>query len=336
MHVRTTATATVTGLAATCLMTALSAAPAQADGTRTVDGPATGDADVFMTYVGCESLLGATTAPRSRLNLGPYAAPLGRRSLGLVPSGPGTASGPYTGFESLSALDTTLSVAATGGTSGVSYVVVVTPTSPPGTAWSGRASTSVPAGAWMTVSAADLTYDWSLVDLATQSPLSPAGSATTTAFIAEHGDGAGFAVTGFGCDARAFNLDAVRASGSTFDFEGLALTTTVALDRSQVAAGDQVTVTGRVTDGAGRLTGDPLVLESRAPGGQWAPLGTAVLADAQGVARVVVPVTETTELRWHRPEGQYADEGWSEPVTVTVEQATPEPAPTPTPDAAKK
>ena len=328
MHVRTTATAASAGLAATCLLTALAAVPAAAQDTRTVDGPATGDAEVFMTYVGCESLLGPTAAPRSRLNLGPYTAPMGRRSLGLVPSGPGTASGPYAGFDSLSAIDTSVSVAATGGTRGVSYVVVVTPTSPPGTAWSGRASTTVAPGAWVSVSAADLTYDWSLVDLATQSPLSSAGSATTAVFAAEHGDGAGFAVTGFGCDAHPFNLDAIRAAGSTFDFEGLALTTGVAVDRDRVAAGDEVTVTGRVTDTSGRLTGDALVLESRTPGGQWAPVGPAVLADAQGVARVVVPLTETTELRWHRPEGQYADEGWSEPVTVTVEAATPDPAPT--------
>jgi hypothetical protein len=327
MHVRTTATAASAGLAATCLLTGLAAAPAAAQDTRTIDGPATGDPDVFMTYVGCEGLLGATSAPRSRLNLGPYTAPMGRRSLGLVPSGPGTASGPYTGFDSLSAIDTTVSVAATGGTSGVSYVVAVTPTSPPGTAWSGRASTSVAPGAWASISAADLTYDWSLVALATQAPLSSAGSATTAEFAAQHGDGPGFAVTGFGCDARPFNLDAIRAGGSTFDFEGLTLTTSVAVDRARVAAGDEVTVTGRVTDGAGRLTGDALVLESRTPGGQWAPVGPAVLADAQGVARVVVPVTETTELRWHRPEGQYADEGWSEPVTVAVESASTEPAP---------
>lgn len=334
MHVRTTAITASAGLAATCLLTGFAAAPAAAEDTRTIDGPATGDSDVFMTYVGCESLLGATTAPRSRLNLGPYTAPMGRRSLGLVPSGPGTASGPYAGFDSLSGIGSTVSVAATGGTRGVSYVVVVTPFSPPGTAWSGRASTTVAPGGWVSVSATDLTYDWSLVDLSTQAPLSPAGSATTADFAAQHGDGPGFAVTGFGCDARPFNLDAVRAAGSTFDFEGLTLTTSAAVDRAEVAAGDEVTVTGRVTDAAGRLTGDALVLESRAPGGAWAPVGPPVLADAQGVARVVVPVTQTSELRWHRPEGQYAEEGWSEPVTVTVEQATPDPAPTP--DAAKK
>ena len=86
---------------------------------------------------------------------------------------------------------------------------------------------------------------------------------------------------------------------------------------------EQVAVTGRVTDPGGRVTGDPLVLESRAPGGRWTSTGQAVLGDADGVARIDVPVTETTEFRWHRPESQYADEGWSDPVTVTVAESVP-------------
>ena len=76
-----------------------------------------------------------------------------------------------------------------------------------------------------------------------------------------------------------------------------------------------------MTDPGGRVTGDPLVLESRAPGGEWTSTGRTVLGDAGGVARIDVPVTETTEFRWHRPESQYADEGWSDPVTVTVAAA---------------
>lgn len=316
MHVRTTTTV----LASACLLAGLAAAPAQADSSRTISGPATGDADVFMTYVGCDTLTGAATAPQSRLNLGPYAAPLGRRSLGLVPTGAGTASGPYAGFDSLASIDASFSVAATGGSQGVSYVVAVTPSSPPGTMWTGRATTSVAPGAWSTVAAAALTYEWSLTDASSHARLSGVGSATPAQFAAEHGDGPGFTVTGFGCDGRAFNIDAVRAAGVGFDFEGIALTTSAAVDRTTVQPGGEVTVTGRVTDAGGRLTGDPLVLESRSPDGTWAPVGGPVLADPQGVARVVVPVTETTELRWHRPESQYADEGWSEPVTVTVEE----------------
>jgi hypothetical protein len=66
------------------------------------------------------------------------------------------------------------------------------------------------------------------------------------------------------------------------------------------------------------VTGDPLVLQTRVPGGAWTSADALVLADRDGVTRTTVELQETTELRWHRPESQYADEGWSEPVTVTV------------------
>ena len=323
MHLRTT----VAVAAMTTALTALGASPAQADDARTLAGSSTGDADVFMTYVGCDSLFGAAAAPQPRINLGPYAAPLGRRSLGLVPSAPGTASGPYATFSSLAGVQSSVSVAATGGSQGVSYVMAITSTSPAGTAWSGRASITAPPGSWTAVSAASLTYDWTLVDLSTRAPIGPAGSGTPAEFAAQRGDGAGFVVTGFGCNGRAFNLDAVRGSGSTLDFEGIALSTSVAVDRAKATSGDDVAVTGTVRDGAGQVTGDSLVLESRTPGGAWAPVGDAVPAGPGGQARRVVPVTETTEFRWHRLESQYADEGWSDPVTVTVAPAADESAP---------
>ena len=312
---------TTTGLGAVAAVVLLGAGPVHADEPRTLTGPSTGDGDVFMTYVGCEGLLADAAAPTSRLNLGPYAAaPLGRRSLGLVPAGPGTASGPYASFTSLAASDSSLSVAATSGTRGVSWVVAVTPDSPPGTAWSGRADLSVEPGTWSTVSTAALSYEWSLVDLDTQTRLDGAGSATPAGFAAEHGDGPGFAVTGFGCDAQPFNLDAVRASGATFDFEGVALATTIDVHRDGPRDAE-VTVTGRVTDAGGRVTGDPLVLEGRAPGGAWSPLGIEAVVDGDGVATAEVTLTASTELRWHRPESQHADEGWSDPVSVTLEDA---------------
>ncbi|RYB91790.1 hypothetical protein EUA93_16775 [Nocardioides oleivorans] len=305
---------------------ALWAAPAHAE-SRTLSGPTTGDPDTFLTYVSCDAVFGQGVAPQSRINLGPYSAPLGRRSLGIVPASGGSASGPYSRFGSLAGIDTSLSVAATAGTQGVSYVVAITADSPAGTAWAGRADVTVPAGGWTQVSSAELTYDWSLVDLRTRKPVSAAGSATPAGFAGQHGDGAGFTVTGFGCDSRPFNLDAVRAGGSTFDFEGLSLSTTIGGPVKQVDAGAEVTLTGRVADGNGRVTGDPLVLESRTGNGAWAPVGGPQLADADGLARVVVPVAETTEFRWHRPQSQYADEGWSDAFTVTVAQATPSEAP---------
>jgi hypothetical protein len=316
MHVRSLLAA----VAATALTTTLGASPAAAGETRTLSGPATGDANAYLTFVRCDSLFGspAATAPRSRINLGPYSAPLGRRSLGLVPTAPGSAAGPYTSFGSLTGLDASLSVAATGGSQGVSWVVTVTPTSPRGTAWVGRAAVSVPAGSWNQVESSAHTYEWTLVDLASGAVLDRTAAGTPAAFAAAHGDGPGFAVTGFGCDGRPFNLDAVRASGTTFDFEGVDLRTSVDVDAQEVRAGEKVTVTGSVTDAADRLTGDPLVLQTRVPGGAWTSAEAPVLAERDGVTRTAVQLEETTELRWHRPESQYADEGWSDTVTVTV------------------
>jgi hypothetical protein len=324
-------------VASTTTLAALGAAPAQAaEGAQRLSGPGTGDPDVFLTYVGCDDLFGAAKPPQSRLNLGPYTAPMGRRSLGLVPSAPGTASGPFARSDSLASFDSSVAVASTAGSQGVSYVMAITGDNVPGTAWRGRAPLTAPAGSWTTVSTAATTYDWTLVDLATFAPLGAPETSTTAAFAAAHGDGAGFAVTGFGCDGAPFNLDAVRASGSTFDWEGATLATSVAVDRTSVDAGQTVSLTGRVTDPGGRLTGDPLVLESRRPGGEWAPVGDLVLGGPGGLARVDVPVAETTEFRWHRPESQYADEGWSDPVTVTVEQAPVEQPPADAEGASKE
>jgi hypothetical protein len=319
MHVRSLmAAAAATAL--TTLGAALGAGPALAAEPRTLSGPSTGDADSYLTFVRCDSLFGspAATAPRSRINLGPYSAPIGRRSLGLVPTGPGSAAGPYTAFAALSGLDASLSVAATGGSQGVSWVVTVTPTSPRGTAWTGRAAVPVPAGSWTHVASSAQTYEWTLVDLATGAVLDRAPDGTPAAFASAQGDGPGFAVTGFGCDGRPFNLDAVHGAGTTYDFEGVQLRTSVDVDVRQVRTGDKVTITGAVADAAGRVTGDPLVLQTRVPGGAWTSADAAVLADKDGVTRTSVELQETTELRWHRPESQYADEGWSDVVTVTV------------------
>lgn len=332
MHVRNiravAATVTMTiGLAGASLT-----APAHAADSQTVAGAATGRSDLYLTYVGCASMFGSTSAPASRINLGPYAAPLGRRSLGLVPAGGGTASGPYARFDTLSGNDAAVSVAATSGADGVSWLLAVTTSSPSGTAWLGRAEVPVAVGGWHRVATADLTYAWTMVDARTGAPLADVGRATPSELVQQRGDGPGISVVGFGCDGRAFNLDAVQAGGRTLDFEGIALDTSIGLGRTQVAAGESVEVTGRVTDRSGRLTGDPLVLESRHPGGAWSPVGKAALPDRDGVVRLSMPVSATTELRWHRPEGQSADEGWSPTVTVTVPE---EPQPQPKPDQPK-
>ena len=67
------------------------------------------------------------------------------------------------------------------------------------------------------------------------------------------------------------------------------------------------------------------MLQSRAPGGEWTSVGEPVLADPDGVSRTEVTLEETAELRWHRPESQYADEGWSAVLRVRVQAPAPEP-----------
>jgi len=290
-------------------------APAHADEVRTLTGPATDDPDLHLTYVDCDDFFATAVPPQSRLNLGPFTAPMGRRSLGLVPSGPGTATGPFARFDSLAGLDSTMSAT---GSSGVSYVWTMTADTPVGAAWTGRAVIAPAGGDWRRVAVADLSYDWTLVDLATQVPLSDGGTASPAEFTADHGDGSGFAVTGLGCDGAAFNIDGVSAAGVVYDFEGISLQTSIAASTGAVRPDGTIEITGTVTDASGRPTGDPLVLEARAPGGAWSAINQAVPGDATGVARVVAPVAETTEFRWHRPESQYADEGWSEAVTVVA------------------
>lgn len=296
---------------------------AHADGVRTQSGPGATTDDVFVTYVSCGGFFGQAVAPRTRINLGPGVAPMGRRSLGLVPAGTGTAAGPFSRFSSLEGLAAGVSVSATSGTSGVSYIWAITPDVQPGTAWSGRADVSAPAGGWHEVDAAALRYEWSLVDLTTRQPVLKSEQATPAEFAASHGDGRGYVVTGFGCEGGGFNIDAARGQGSTVDFEGIGLDTTIQAPANKAAAGEASVVSGAARDAAGRATGDPLVLETRAPGGEWTRHGRPVLAGPDGVTRVEVHLSETSEVRWYRPESQYADEGWSDTITIAVEPQEP-------------
>ncbi|QBX56974.1 hypothetical protein EXE58_17040 [Nocardioides seonyuensis] len=301
---------------AVAAVTVLALAPAASAGdTLTRSGPGTAGDGAFITYVGCESFRAPAAAPQTRLNLGPGVAPLGKRSLGLVPAGPGSASGPFLGFSSLSEVDAAVSVSSGTGTSGVSYAWVVTPDALPGTAWHGRASLTVPAAGWHQVRAAEVSYEWTLVELSTHHQVGRAGSATPAEFAASHGDGPGYVVHGFGCDGQGFNIDAVHGAGGTLDFEGVPLTTTTEVS-GKVPEGETVVVSGSSRDAGGRLTGDPLVLETRSPGGAWQRVGEPRLADEDGRTRAELVVTGPTEVRWHRPETQYADEGWSDPVLV--------------------
>lgn len=304
---------------------------ASGDGASVRSDPGTPADGMFLTYVGCDAFFGPATAPRTRVNLGPGAAPLGRRSFGLVPGGAGTASGPFVPFDSLAGVGASVAVTAAAGTSGASYIWTTAADAPAGHAWRGRAATSVPAGGWHTVATSALRYEWQLVDLVTGST-TPGGQATPAEFVAAHGDGSGYVVTGFGCDGRAFNIDAVRGGGRTWDFEGVTLSTAITASATQVAAGQDVVLSAHVTNAAGRVTGDPVLLQARTPGqGEWRTVSDLTLVGPDGWSRRTVTVTEDTEFRWLRPEGEYSDAGASESVVV---RATPAPQQSPPPEQA--
>jgi hypothetical protein len=299
-------------VALACLALAATPTARAGNGLSGTIGPA-------VTYVACDDFFAQTSAPVTRLNLGPGDAPAGKRSLGLVPSGGGTATGPVTWFGSLASVSSRVWVTAASGTSGAAHVWVMTADAPAGTAWLGSATMHVPAGGWQVVDARSLDYSWRLVDLASRTATSGSEPGRIDQFVARHGDGAGYVVTGFGCDGKPFNIDAVTTSAGSIDFEGLALRTEVG--RAEGEAGTRL-VTGRVVDVSGRLTGDPLQLQRFRPEtGDWVDEGSLVLPDADGVTRAPVTPDTTTTYRWHRPQSQYADEGWSDTVTVEVRPA---------------
>jgi hypothetical protein len=211
-----------------------------------------------------------------------------------------------------------VAVHAQAGTTGASYIWVTSLDAPLGHAWRARAPLTVPPGQWQHVDTAAVRHDWELVDLLTGLTTAH-DSATPDEFVAAHGDGAGHLVTGFGCDGHAFNLDAVRGNGGTWDFEGMTLSTAILASSTELRAGDELSVAGSVTDAAGRVTGDPLVLQSRPVGAtEWTDVSPLAYAGPEGASLVTIAVTETQELRWLRPESEYADQGASEPVLVTV------------------
>ncbi len=314
----TLALSTSTTVALTSVTTTVSFA--DAGDVTTMTGPGSALDGMYLTYVGCEALDADAAPPTTRINLGPQQAPLGRRSFGLVPGGAGSASGPTISFLSLGALHAGLDVRAEAGTSGASYLGVATADTPLGYLWRGRAALVVAPASWQHVDNAALTYQWQQVKVSTGQVVA-SESSTPADFVARHGDGPGYLVTGFGCDAHAFNLDAVRGNGRTWDFEGLSLTTTMTASTTQIGVGQEVTFAGTVSDPLGRVTGDPLILQARAPGqGEWTDVSPLTYTEPDGASRTRVTATRTQEYRWLRPQSEYADEGATDPVLVTVTQ----------------
>lgn len=299
-------------------------APAFADATVVVHGTAfpSGRA-AQLSFVGCQDpYQRVAEEPVPTIGVGPGQAPAGVRSLGYDLAG-GNAVGSLHYVDSMAATTVAgMSVSAAEGASGVTYAGYQEPADAgTGLVWFGRADLSVPAGAWTRVDVAGLTFTWTKYDMLAQHAVGgPVGASAIPAFIAAHGgDGPGFFTVGFGCDGRAFEMDAWRVGEpgavTTYDLEGLTTVTSISGPGGPVAAGAQVALSGSVVDGSGNpVPGSRLVLEAQ-DGEQW------VIVDAVDGPTATLTVTpeQTTTYRWHFVDRPLAEGSTSPPLTVEVQ-----------------
>lgn len=317
-----------TTVAALTAALSLPMAPALADSTVVVPGLSFPSSDTYLTYFGCVDLYHADTrSPQVRIGRGEAGAPAGARSFGLRMPGTGTASGPVRRVESVAGTTVAgFSARADAGSAGVAYVWFVTPGLAPGQAWAGRADLAV-GTAWQQVDSAGASYTWTRYQAASGEVLEQAGPATIAEFTAVHGDGPGYLLAGLGCDGQEFSLDALRFGSpgavTTYDLEGISVSTSISASRTSVGAGDEVTLTGTTVDAGGVPVGASLVLQARPAGAAefHDVAGGLVHAAPGGSASISVRPETTTAYRWHAPATGYADEGWSEPVLVEVRAA---------------
>jgi len=298
-------------------------APASADETVVVPGLAFPTSDTYLTYFGCSSLLGAPVeSPQVRIGQ-VAAAPTGIRSFGLHMPGAGTASGPVSRVDSVASTAVAgFSARADLGATGVAYVWYATRGIDEGQAWAGRAELSV-GPAWQDVDAAAATYSWTLYDVGSGTVVEDGGSATVADFTQAHGDGPGYLLAGLGCDGSEFVMDALRFGSpgavTTYDLEGITVTTSISASEPSVTSGKEVTLSGASVDIAGVPVGAPLVLEAKPAGsGVFQPVGDPVAASLGGTVSIRVAPDRTTSYRWYMPPTGYADGGFSAPVTVRV------------------
>ena len=170
----------------------------------------------------------------------------------------------------MAAAVSSLSVRAAAGTGGVAYTWYLASELGPGEVWSGRAQLTAGSEGWQQVARhrRDLHLD-PVRRRDGRRRWGTAGAATIAAFTAEHGDGPGYVLTGFGCDGRTFGVDAIRPGCrvvTTYDLEGWPVSTTIAANRRAGDPGQTVTLTGRSVDAANQSIGAALVLQARPRG----------------------------------------------------------------------
>ena len=190
-------------------------------------------------------------------------APLGSRATRLAMPATGQASGPVTRVDDVAAAGWSLWVRPVSGGRGVAHVWYVSGDLDEGEVWSGRADLTAAAGTWQQVDPAAATFSWSRLAAATGKVLEQSGDATLARFTRTHGDGPGYLLAGFGCDGEPFLIDGVEGGGTTYDLEGLPVSTTIEASQHQVAPGTEVTLTGETLEDDGVATGAALVLEAR-------------------------------------------------------------------------
>lgn len=277
-----------------------------------------------LARVGCSQIYAAGSAPlQPFVAQGPATPPLGARSLGFDLAG-GDAAGPVQYTASMAAT-TTASVAAFApqGTSGVAWAGYQEPgAADSGLVWFGRAAISVPAGAWSTVQAAGLTYEWAQYDTRTGQVVATGPVQGVADFAAARGGtGAGLWALTFGCDGRPFNVDEFQvgsgAGTTTYDLEGLATGLSIASRSTTLVAGESVRIDGTLSaTGEATVPHATAVLEKlTADATDWAPVR---VADAAGGLGVVVEPPKRTAYRWRFADRPLAEASTSPVLVVEV------------------
>lgn len=311
----------------------LHAAPASADDQVVVRGVGFPSGLDALAVTGCASIFDTTGEPvTSYVSKAPAA--LGSRSLKYDLAGGSAVGGQYAVSSMTATSAAGLSVQAPGGSSGVAYAGYRAPADwSSSRIWIGRAELSAAPGGWQSVDATGLTYTWRQYDLATHRPVPVADGtgtgaeapATVTAFAAAHGgDGPGFYTLGFGCDGQPFRLDALRSGTpgavTTYDLEGFTSATAIGGSAATVTAGQPVTITGSLSDEAGRAVPHGLlVLESQVYGtSRFVPVEGAAVSVDGGAPTTTVEPSANTVYRW-RFAGTWSVDGSVSPTfTVSV------------------
>ena len=284
-----------------------------------------------LGLVGCESVYDRVAeTPQAMIGTGPATAPAGERSLRYDLAG-GNALGPLSYVSSVAQTRSAgLTAYAAEGTTGVVWAGYQEPADRhTGRVWFGRAEVVVPAGRWTRIEAVDLTYSWTKWDMYEQAPVADAPSeavpdGTLADMVVRHrGDGAGFVMSGLGCDGNEFAMDALRletaGTATTYDLEGLATTASMlAPPANRAAAGQPVELRGTLVDSTGAaMSGVTMILEKRVVGTTGWAVDQVVEVDGGAAVAEVAP-EKATSYRWRFAERPMAEGSVSRAVTVEV------------------